>query len=109
MGTRNKCNNYYSKKIRSGIRKIFENNVILKRIKSKYLFGFDFINYRDFFIPVSDIEKTLIDFLYFKEKISREIIKELMKRINKKKMYEYLKKYPNNFSKKVKKFISKFS
>ena len=98
-----------AKRIRSGIRKIFENNIILRRIKSEYLFGFDFINYRDFFIPVSDIEKTLIDFLYFKEKISKEIIKELVKRINKKKIHEYLKKYPNSFSKKVRKFISKFS
>jgi predicted transcriptional regulator of viral defense system len=98
-----------ARKIRSGIRKIFENNVILKRIEPKYLFGYDFINYRDSFIPVSDIEKTLIDFLYFKEKIPKETAKELIRKIDKKKVYEYLKKYPNSFRKKVKKFISKFS
>jgi predicted transcriptional regulator of viral defense system len=98
-----------ARKIKSGIRKIFESNVILKRIEPKYLFGYDFISYKDFFIPVSDIEKTLIDFLYFKEKIPNETTKELIRKTNKKKIYEYLKKYPSNFSKKVRKFISKFS
>ncbi|MHA1853248.1 MAG: type IV toxin-antitoxin system AbiEi family antitoxin domain-containing protein [Candidatus Heimdallarchaeaceae archaeon] len=55
------------RKVRSGIREFFGTNIIIHRISPKYFFGFDYLKYGDFFIPVSDIEKTLIDLVYFNE------------------------------------------
>ncbi|MDD4353460.1 MAG: hypothetical protein PHN56_03310 [Candidatus Nanoarchaeia archaeon] len=45
----------------------------------------------------SDIDKTLIDYYYFKKKP----ISELLDKKNSQKMSEYLKSYPKNFRKKV--------
>ncbi len=96
-----------TKKVRVGIREIFGNNVILRTIEPKYFFGFDLIKYENFFVPISDIEKTLIDFVYFKESLTRETIREIIKLMNKKKLIEYLKKYPSKFRQKVRK-LAKF-
>jgi predicted transcriptional regulator of viral defense system len=94
-----------TKKVRVGIREILGNNVILRTIEPKYFFGFDLIKYENFFVPVSDIEKTLIDFVYFKESLTRETLREIIKRMNKQKLIEYLKKYPARFSEKVRKIV----
>jgi predicted transcriptional regulator of viral defense system len=73
------------KKVRTGIRKILETNVIIKRIKPKYFFGFDYIKYDNFYIPVSDLEKTLIDLIYFKEPLTWQILRNLKNKIEKRK------------------------
>ena len=96
-----------TKKVRVGIREILGNNVILRTIEPKYFFGFDLIKYENFFVPVSDIEKTLIDFVYFKESLERETLREIIKRIDRQKLIEYLKKYPSKFKQKVRK-LAKF-
>ena len=92
------------KKIRPGLKPSFDGgNIVLHRIDRKYFFGFDFIDYYNIQIPVSDIEKTLIDFVYYKEESSLlpEVIKEIKEKINKKKLNEYLKVYPLHLQKKV--------
>jgi predicted transcriptional regulator of viral defense system len=93
------------KKIKPGIRVISGNNVVLRRISRKYFFGFDFIKYYDMEIPVSDPEKTLIDFVYYNEPLSKETKGELLKLINKQKLNDYLTRYPEKFRKKVQLFI----
>jgi len=95
-----------TKKTRTGIRKVMGLNVIIKRISPKYFFGFDYYKDGDFYFPYSDIEKTFIDMVYFKMPLSDEIIKEFRKRIDKKKLNEYLKKYPKIIRKRV---LSKFN
>jgi len=57
-------------------------------------FGFDFVSYSGMFVPVSDIEKTLIDLVYFREPLSKEVLKELNKRIDQKKLKKYLSRAP---------------
>jgi predicted transcriptional regulator of viral defense system len=89
------------KKVRTGVRKILGTNVIIKRIKPEYFFGFDYIKYGNFYIPVSDLEKTLIDLVYFKEPLTWQILRNLKNKIDKKKMLKYLKSYPKNFQKLV--------
>lgn len=90
-----------TRKIRQGVRKVFDNNILMRRISSRYFFGFDYVKYGDFHMPVSDIEKTFIDILYFKENLDKETLDEIKKRINKKKLKTYLKKYPKRFREKV--------
>jgi len=92
------------KKVRSGLKSSFDGgNIVFHRINRKYFFGFDFIDYYNIQIPVSDIEKTLIDFIYYKEEssLSKEVIREIKKKINKNKLKIYLKEYPGYLQKKV--------
>ncbi|MBU0894879.1 MAG: hypothetical protein KKF48_02515 [Nanoarchaeota archaeon] len=83
-----------TKKIRQGIRKVLGTNVLIRRIKKKYLFGIEYNQEGKIVLPYSDIEKTFIDMVYYNENINQEVIKEIRKRINRKKLKLYLKKYP---------------
>ena len=94
-----------AKKARSGIRRILDSNIIVHRINPKYLFGFELIKYEKFYIPVSDVEKTLIDFVYFKESLDKKVLKEIKRKVDKKKINKYLKYYPENIRKNVVKLI----
>lgn len=90
-----------SKKVRQGIRKILGTNVLVRRIDRKYFFGFDYIKSGEFYLPVSDVEKTLIDLIYFKETLGKEVLGNIKKRLDNKKLNIYLKKYPKKFREKV--------
>ena len=94
-----------AKKVRQGRREIFGANIIIKRIDRKYIFGFEYYKYplenRDIYIPYSDIEKTFIDMVYFKQPLDKEVIDNFKEKINKKKLKDYLKKYPKRFRKMV--------
>lgn len=88
-------------KIKPGIKTIQGSNILLRRIDCKYFFGFDFIKYYDMEIPVSDYEKTLIDFVYYNEPLSKEVINDLKKKIDKKKLEKYLSIYSKSTRNKV--------
>ncbi len=91
--------------IREGLRKVFGKNVIVKRINPKYMFGFEYSKYaledRDIYLPYSDVEKTFIDMVYFRQPIDDENIASFREKISRKKLREYLKRYPLRFQKKV--------
>ncbi len=88
-----------TKKARIGKRNILDSNVIVKRINPKYFFGFDYLPYENFYLPVSDLEKTLIDIIYFKEQLSVSLLKKLRKKINLEILKKYLRSYPKDFQK----------
>ena len=94
-----------SKKVRQGIRKVFGSNVLMRRIKQKYVFGFEYQKQGDYYLPYSNIEKTFIDMIYFNQKMSEEDLKNILKKINKQKLKSYLKIYPLKFRKKILNFI----
>lgn len=96
-----------ARKARQGMRKILGTNVLIKRMDKKYLFGYDYYEEGDFFLPYSDIEKTLIDMVYFRQNISPEARKNILKKIDKKKLQSYLKSYPGSFRKKVLTYLQK--
>lgn len=95
------------RKVRKGIRTIMDRNIIVRTINKKMFFGFEMIKYYDFWIPVSDVEKILIDFIYFREPLDKETLKEMKKRIRKKVMENYLKRVPNYLRKRVRKVLRK--
>ena len=90
-----------TRKVRPGIRKVVGMNVLIRRIEKKYFFGFEYYQEGDFYFPYSDIEKTFIDMLYFKEKLSEEAMKNIFKKINLKKLNAYLKIYSKSIQKQV--------
>ncbi len=89
------------KKIRNGVRKVFENNVVMRRISEKYFFGIEYKKQGGFYFPYSDIEKTFIDMIYFNEPISEEALENMKNKINRRKLKGYLRKYPKKFRNKV--------
>jgi len=83
-----------TRKIRRGIRQVMGMNVMIRHIDSKYLFGFDYYKSGDFYFPYSDVEKTFIDMVYFRAFMDKEVVKVFRKRIDRKKLDDYLGKYP---------------
>ena len=92
------------KKVRRGVRKVFGNNAVVRNIDKKYFFGFEYQKDGDFYYPYSDIEKTLIDMLYYRQYLDKELLKEFKKRADRNKLRNYLKKYPKR---RVEEFMSK--
>jgi predicted transcriptional regulator of viral defense system len=90
-----------SRKVRRGIRKIFLHNIILKNINSKYVFGFNYEKQGDFYFPYSDMEKTFIDMIYFKQYLDKETKENIVKKLDRKKLNSYLKAYPKIFRRRV--------
>ena len=94
-----------TRNLRKGIRKVFDRNVFIRRIDKKYIFGFEYYKDGDFYFPYSDIEKTFIDMVYFRQPLDKEVILEFKKKIDKKRLKDYLKKYPEKFKVKVNRIL----
>src|SRR3989344_334379 len=90
-----------TRKIRPGVRGIMGTNVVVRRISPKMFFGFEMKEHYGLFIPVSDTEKTFIDFIYFRQKIHADTMQFFIKRIDRKKLDKYLKKTPKWARKRV--------
>lgn len=93
------------RKVRQGERKIFGHNVMVRRILPKYFFGWDLVKYGNFLVPVSDVEKTLIDLVYFGKRIEKNLARKFEKVVDKEKLSDYLKKYPINVKSKIGKIL----
>lgn len=96
-----------TKKVRRGIRSLMEGNVLLRNINKNYFFGIEYIQEGNFYLPYSDLEKTLIDMVVFDQKIDKEVLNKLKKRIDKNKLFVYLEKYSLNVKNRVLKTLSK--
>lgn len=94
-----------TEKARGGLRKSLGVNVLIRRINRKYFFGFDYYKKAKFYLPYSDIEKTFIDMVYFKENLSEESLKEIKSKINMKKFNRYMKAYPKKFKNRIQKMM----
>jgi len=65
------------------------------------------LKHYDCFVPVSDIEKTLIDFHYFREPLPENALKNLLFQADKKRLRAHLQKYPKRFRKSFEKKMKK--
>jgi len=83
-------------------------NVSIRRLQKKYLFGFEYVQQGNLYFPYSDLEKTFIDMVYYKEKLNEETLKNILERINIKKLNSYLKIYPKRFKKIILKYINSY-
>jgi predicted transcriptional regulator of viral defense system len=90
-----------SRNIRTGIRTIMGNNILIRKIEKKHLFGINYYQQDNIALPYSDIEKTFIDMVVFNQTIDEEVLDNIKKRINKKKLSDYLKRYNPRTRKRV--------
>lgn len=94
--------------VREGVRTINGSNVILKRIPPALFFGIEQRKYGSYYVPVSDIEKTFLDMIHFRQPIDRETLRLFKKRMDRKKLDRYGKRYPLDVRKKVMKMMERF-
>ncbi len=80
--------------VRPGVRQVLGSSVILHRIDRKYFFGFEFLDCGGTFLPVSDLEKTLIDLAYYRELPGKEVLRTLVRMADRRKLNRYLQHYP---------------
>ncbi len=66
--------------------------VLVRRISKNMFFGYSFVSRSGLFIPVSEPEKILIDFIYYRRSLSREDIARLLKASDMNKLEEYAKR-----------------
>jgi len=95
MGAGNKSGRDNPRKVRTGVRTFEGANYIVRRIKREMFFGFELTKYGDFWIPVSGLEKTLIDFVYFRQQLNIEVLMEVRKKVDWKTLNAYLKRCPS--------------
>jgi predicted transcriptional regulator of viral defense system len=62
------------RRVRTGIRRVMGSNAVVRRISRKYFFGYQFYPAGEFSLPVSDVEKTFVDMVYFGE-MKRELVR----------------------------------
>lgn len=87
--------------VRTGRRVFAGANYIVRRIGRPLFFGHEMMQYSGFWVPVSDVEKTFIDLVHFRQPISEELLAEFRQRVDKKKLSAYLEKCPPKLAKKV--------
>ena len=80
------------KNVRRGTRNAFGLNYNIGKISKKMFFGYSYFKGRSFYYPVSDLEKTLIDCIYYNMPLEDYVYENAFKRSNQKKMSMYLKK-----------------
>jgi len=81
-----------TRSVRRGIRTFDGANYLVRHIDRRMFFGHELMKYGDFWIPVSDVEKTLIDFTYFNEPLPKEAAREIIEKIDRQKLMGYLRK-----------------
>ncbi len=94
-----------TRKVRNGIRKFGDSNYVVRRISKRLFFGFESLKYGEYWVPVSTIEKTLIDLVYFKQYLPPDLKIEFRKRCDRKRLAELLKRCPPWLAKQVRKII----
>ena len=90
-----------TRKVRAGVRTFKGRNYRINRISGKLFFGYELFKYGKFWMPVSDLEKTVIDLVYFGYGIRDELLDGINKNIDRKRLDEYLNKYDKAFGKRV--------
>ena len=87
--------------VRRGTRHFIGRNYLVYHVDKRLFFGYEMVKHNDFWIPVSDPEKTLIDMLYFGYEVRDELWSRLLKTISKSKLRGYLGFYRASFMEKV--------
>jgi predicted transcriptional regulator of viral defense system len=90
-----------ARNVRMGVRQFKGRNYVVYRVRKEHFFGYSLVKYGDFWIPVSDIEKTIIDMIYFDNGIRDELWPGLIKSMNIKNLNRYLKRYKPKFRERV--------
>lgn len=82
------------RRVRPGIRIFNGRNYLIRHIDRQMFFGYTYMQYGDFYIPVSTVEKTLVDLLYFKVPIPAEVFENILNVSDMDRLSEYSQEVP---------------
>lgn len=91
--------------LRRGARKVMGSTVLIRKVKKPRYFGFEYMDYGGFLVPVSDTEKTLIDLVYFGETPDEGVLKQIREKCDADTLDRYLKAYPARFARRVRELL----
>jgi len=94
-----------TRNVRRGVRQFQGRNYVVYRIQRMHFFGYTLEPYMDFWIPVSDLEKTVIDMVYLGGGIRDELWPGILKALDRKRLDEYLQRYEPWLKEKVHRLI----
>ena len=83
-----------TKTVRSGMRKAMGTNISVFRIPKTMFFGYNMVKGEAVYYPISDLEKTFIDLVYFGISLREDTLNRLVARLDRKKLREYLLRSP---------------
>ncbi len=89
------------KNVRMGLRTFLGANYLVYRMKPELFFGYGLVKRDGFWVPVSDLEKTIIDMLYFGGAIRDELWQNILPGLDSRRLNSYLEKYKPAFRRKV--------
>ncbi len=79
---------------RVGVRQVGGANILVRRLDKRRFFGFDYVQEGGSYVPYSDVEKTLIDLVAFRQRLPPEVAASFRKRVDPAKLQRYLRRYP---------------
>ena len=82
--------------VRTGLMQFNGGNYSVRKMSRQLFFGYTHVKYFDFYIPVFGVENTLIDFVYYNEKIPPQLFIELKANANKKIIKTYISRITDN-------------
>jgi predicted transcriptional regulator of viral defense system len=94
--------------IRSGTRVIFGLNSVIYHIPKELFFGYDRIKTSNFYVYISDMEKTLVDMVYFRLVPEDYVYENIAKKIDPSRLKEYLKNYKDPVKEEVYRILQKY-
>ena len=94
-------------KARTNIRRVDGANILIRRLDKHHVFGYQLYQEGEWHVPYSDIEKTLIDMITFKERLTPETLHALTRRIDEHKLRDYLQRYEPRTRKQILKTLSR--
>jgi hypothetical protein len=81
--------------------------VHIHRISTKHFFGFSPLQDGQFYLPYSDVEKTIIDMVAFRQALDTDMITKIKKRMDKDKLKTYLRAYSPEIKNRVTDFLER--
>ena len=83
-----------TRSVRSGVRKSMGINISVFKLPKRMFFGYIMVKGESFYYPVSDLEKTFLDLVYFDISLRNDTLRRLVDRLDQKKLKEYLVRSP---------------
>lgn len=89
-----------------GIRESMGKRILIRRISEHMFFGIEYIEYNGMFVPVSDIEKTLIDFAYFNIDLNGDDTRTVLQKCSVRRLMEYARASNRKVEKRIEDILS---
>ena len=80
-----------TRNVRRGSRVVLGTNINVSKISKRMFFGYVYVKGANFYYPVSDIEKTLIDCIYYRFSLEDYVYESIFAKLDSRKMKVYLR------------------